>query len=207
METYFNIIQQKLARRSKEQPFLLAIDGVDCSGKTTFARNLTIWLKAFGHHIIQSSIDDFHNPREIRHHNGSTPESYYNDSFDYNALKHVLLDPLQHPQNRPFKTAVFDHLTDQKIDQLWQNAPDDAVLVFEGVFLHRPELAGYWDYSVFLDVSWETVLERARKRDGHLFASPDELDKLYHERYIPGQKIYFHEAHPKYRANLVIESD
>ncbi len=206
METYFKIIEQKLSRRTLDRPFLIAVDGVDCAGKTTFARNLTLWLEDRNYHIIQSSIDGFHNPREIRYHKGSTPESYYNDSFDYNALKHVLLDPLRHPANRPFKTAVFDYRTDQKIDQPWQTAPDDAILIFDGVFLHRPEIIAYWDYSVFLDVSWETVIQRARKRDNHLFASPDELEQRYHERYTPGQKIYFREAHPRYRANLVIDN-
>ncbi len=207
MDAYFNIIRQKLTCWRGDRPFLIAIDGVDCAGKTTFAKKLSDFLQLSGYHVILACVDCFHNPREIRYRNGSTPESYYHDSFDYNALKHVLLDPLRLAGSRYYKTAVFDHLTDREVYQEWQTAPDDAILVFEGVFLHRQELCEYWDYSIFLEVPQETAIQRARERDCHLYGSPEEVERQYREKYIPGQQIYIKSAHPKYHANLVIEID
>ncbi|MFC1898424.1 hypothetical protein ACFLYJ_02510 [Candidatus Cloacimonadota bacterium] len=189
------------------RPFLLAIDGVDCSGKTTFARKLADYLRSDGKQIIQAAIDGFHNPKEIRYRNGSTPEGYYRDSFNYDALKKDLLNPLKFSTERRYKTAVFDFKTESKIEQAWQTAPSDSILIFEGVFLHRPELVNFWDYSIFLDVSWETVIARAIKRDGYLFGSEAEIEKRYLEKYIPGQKLYLDESHPKEKADLVINNN
>jgi uridine kinase len=47
--------------------------------------------------------------------------------------------------------AGYDSVRRQPIEPKWQTAPDDAVLIVEGVFLNRPELRGLWSYSVWLD--------------------------------------------------------
>jgi uridine kinase len=33
-------------------------------------------------------------------------------------------------------------------------ADADAILLFDGIFLHRPELRPYWDFSIFLAVNF-----------------------------------------------------
>src|SRR4029453_49932 len=48
-------------------------------------------------------------------------------------------------------------------------SPGD-ILVFDGIFLHRPELRAYWDYSVFLEVAFAVSIPRGAQRDD---SSPD----------------------------------
>jgi uridine kinase len=40
-------------------------------------------------------------------------------------------------------------------------APADAVLLFDGVFLMRPELIDRWDLRIFVSAAFEKTLDRA----------------------------------------------
>jgi hypothetical protein len=39
-------------------------------------------------------------------------------------------------------------------------------VLIEGTFLHRDELLGYWDHSIYLDVALEVACGRMAVRDG-----------------------------------------
>ena len=45
---------------------LVAVDGVDGAGKTTFCDELASVLRAQGRAVVRASVDDFHHPRAIR---------------------------------------------------------------------------------------------------------------------------------------------
>lgn len=89
-----------------------------------------------------------------------------------------------------------------------QRAPGDAVLVFDGIFLHRPELRGYWDYSVFLRVGFGISVPRCARRDGAAF-DPDACDPRAgtNRRYVHGQLRYLAECRPEGRATLVVDNE
>src|SRR5437868_7802169 len=90
-------------------PLRLAIDGIDAAGKTTLADELALLIEAQGRPVIRASIDGFHHPRCVRYRRGpDSPEGYYEDSFDYAALRTVLLDPLGPQGNGRYRRAVFD---------------------------------------------------------------------------------------------------
>jgi uridine kinase len=80
-------------------------------------------------------------------------------------------------------------------------------LIFDGVFLLRPEIREYWDYSIFLMVSFETSLTRAMDRDIDLFGSEELVLKRFQSRYIPGQRIYLSKANPEQWATVVIDNN
>ena len=88
-------LAENIARVTRPHPVRAAIDGVDGVGKTTLANELVAPLRRRGVPVIRASIDGFHNPRAVRYRLGrSSPEGYFRDSFNYEALKNVLLDPL-----------------------------------------------------------------------------------------------------------------
>jgi uridine kinase len=89
----------QLARRivslEHRHPIRVAIDGIDAAGKTTLADELVAPIGRGGRPVIRASIDGFHRPRAERYRQGaSSPAGYYEDSFDYPALRDVLLSPL-----------------------------------------------------------------------------------------------------------------
>jgi len=51
-------------------------------------------------------------------------------------------------------------LTDSPLPVLWSNAEPGSVLVFDGIFLHRPELRNAWSLSIFLDASFDVTIPR-----------------------------------------------
>jgi uridine kinase len=73
--------------------------------------------------------------------------------------------------------------------------------VFDGIFVHRPELAGYWDCSVFLKVDRPVAVERMRRRDGAVDAS------LVDDRYGEGQRLYLEACRLSELATIVIDNN
>jgi uridine kinase len=179
---------------------MVAIDGVDGAGKTQFADALAGYLEKQGQVVVRTGIDNFHNPRAIRYARGKdSPEGFFRDSYDLDALRTWLLFPAR--IGMPFKTAVFDHRSDRKVAVNPLIVPLPAVLIFDGLFLNRPELRDEWDLSVFLDVPFEVSFARMAARDG---SDPDPKAES-NKRYREGQELYFRECRPQRAADIVVD--
>ena len=114
-----------------DRQVLVAVDGGDASGKTTYAALLADAIRDCGRTVSVVHVDDVMHPPEVRHRRGRTsPEGYLDDSYDYDALLHRV------------------------------RSCTGQVVVVEGLFLHRDELVDLWDHSVFLDVPLDVALER-----------------------------------------------
>jgi len=202
-----NVVSQVVeAILTRQTAFItrVGIDGNDGAGKTTFANVLAEVLAARGLPVIRSSVDGFHNPKAIRYRSGRmSPTGFYADSYDYVRLKALLLDPLSPGGTGRYVPAVFDHHADSTVDSDAQQANRGDILLFDGIFLHRPELRDYWDLSIYLDVRFERSIPRLSARDG----GPLNLDAPLNRRYIEGQRRYISENHPAERASIVIDNN
>jgi len=181
----------------------VAIDGVDGAGKTVFADDLAAILRCTARHVVRISADDFHNSHLFRHRRGrSSPEGFWLDSYDYAALGTRALDPFGPGGSLRYQSASHDLATDEPLEPPVQTAPPGAVLVVDGLFLHRDELVDAWDLSLFLQVPFAVSVGRLAARDG---THPDpEHHSLV--RYVEGQRIYFMACRPWQRADLVIDA-
>ncbi|MBS2966842.1 hypothetical protein KGA66_27655 [Actinocrinis puniceicyclus] len=81
------------------------------------------------------------------------------------------------------------------------------MLLFDGVFLLRPQLVALWEMRVFVSVAFEEALERARSRDQALFGSAAEVERRYRDRYVPAQQLYLAAAHPIQHADVIVYND
>lgn len=191
----------------RPHPTRVAVDGPDAAGKTILADELAPLLERSGRPVIRASIDGFHRPRVERLARGQeSPEGYYRDSFDYAALRAALLDPLGPGGDLTYRRCVFDYRWDRPVAASTRAAAPDSILLFDGVFLLRPELADLWDFSIFVDVSFEETRRRAAERDATRFGSPEATLRRYDARYVPGQQLYFAEARPQEAADVVVEN-
>lgn len=180
----------------------VGIDGVDGAGKTTLADRLGEVLQARGTRVIRAGIDGFHNPREVRYARGKTsPEGFYKDSYNLEGLKRELLDPLGPRGSGRIRRAIFDHRTDQALDMPVESAGRSGVLIFDGIFLHRPELRMQWDLSIFLDVPFALSYGRMAVRDG---SDPDP-EAATNRRYFIGQSYYLKTVAPQRLAHVVVD--
>ena len=190
-----------------EHPTRVAFDGVDGCGKTTMADELVEPLRRAGREVIRASVDRFHNPRAVRYARGpDSPEGYFLDSYDYAALRLELLEPLGPQGRREFRTALFDFRVDRAVESPLRTAKRDAVLLFDGVFLSRPELQEHWDLTIWLDVPFEVTMERAVARDVRNGADAEVTRGKYESRYVPGQWLYLEQCRPRERADIVVDN-
>lgn len=194
---------------------LVGVDGASGSGKSTFADEVADALRAAGRTVVRASIDSFHRPRHERYRRGAdSPEGYYDDSHDLSAVRRRLLVPFRDGSGS-YVTAVFDEPSDRPVDAEPMACPVGAILVFDGLFLHRPELVPYWDLSVFLvadrrrETQWDAYLHR--DLPGDEAARRAEITarraRARLHRYREGQALYERIAEPRTRAHLVIDND
>ena len=182
----------------------VAIDGVDGAGKTTLADALAPLVAEQGRPAIRASVDDFHHPRTLRYARGRySPDGFYLDSYDYDAFRKLLLDPVSAGGSGRYIARSFDLDNDRPFDPISQQAPPAAALIIDGIFLHRAELRSYWDLSVFLKVDFEVSVSRGTQR-GPALDSQDAAGPL-NQRYVGGQMRYFRESAPEQRADIVID--
>ncbi len=162
-------------------------------------------LQSKGRKVIRVSIDGFHNPSEIRHRQGrcSPAKGYYEDSFNHNAIATNVLEPLGPGGNLKYRSASFDFKSNSEVHVPLQGANPNAILLFEGIFLHRPELRRYWDFSIFVHTDFDITIKRAQKRDLYLFKTSEKIREIYEQRYIPGQQIYLDAELPFQKANII----
>ncbi|KAB1922271.1 uridylate kinase [Micromonospora noduli] len=188
-------------------PTRVAVDGPPAAGKTTLADELAVVLREQGRHVIRATIDDFLFPRAQRYPRGEySAEGCYHDTHDYDALNRVLLDPLGPGGDRRFQPAVYDRTADAALSPPVTAAPADAVLVFDGVFLLRPELIDRWDLRIFVSTALERTVERAVIRECRVSTRAD-IERRWRERYIPSQQLYFATARPTQYADIVVHND
>jgi uridine kinase len=189
-------------------PLRVAVDGAPAAGKTTLADELALLLRARGREVIRASAEGFHLARAQRYRRGEfSPDANYHDSFDYDALRRVLLDPLGPGGDWRYQRAVYDPGSDSELSGPATTAAADAVLLLDGVFLLRPELAGRWDLSIFVSAAFERILDRARIRDLARLGSAAEVERRFRTRYIPAQKLYFAAARPADHADIIVYND
>ncbi|GAA3621971.1 hypothetical protein GCM10022200_00040 [Microbacterium awajiense] len=207
ISTVWRRIRDAVQRRYPRGRTIVAVDGLDGAGKSTFARGLVQVFAEDGVAAFQASIDGFHRPRVERYARGRRdPEGFYRDSYDYATFRRVLIDPFrdgaQTAGTTGFQLAAFDVVRDAPVESEWVSAPIDAVLIVDGIFLHRPELRDLWDWSLWLDVPVEIAYARMAERDG---SDPDP-DAAANARYRLGQQLYLGEASPRARATMVVDN-
>lgn len=117
-----------------------------------------------------------------------------------------MLDPLGPNGTLRYVPAVFDWRNDSEVKMPALLAPADAILLFDGIFLLRPELDGSWELTIWVDAAFDVTIARAKSRARDDGTSIDGLRERYRCRYVPGQMLYLHECRPRQRADLVVDN-
>ena len=189
----------RILRIDADHPVRVGIDGPSAAGKTTLANRLADRLRTrTSRTVIRAELDHFMRMVEDRNaYPYDSPESYYLDAWDYPAIRAGLLEPLGPGGHRRYRTAVGEP---ERV------APDDAILLADGVFLQRPELDAHWDLRIYLHIDAAESLRRGVDRDRHWMGGAAEAERRYRTKYLPGEQRYLAEVRPRSRAQIVIDS-
>src|SRR5688572_7414320 len=157
-----------LQELKRHRPCRVGIDGRSGAGKTMLADALADRLEALGRDCQRASLDDFHRPghQQREKAGGFTPIEYLREGYDYAKIRELLLDPLGPQGNRHCRLDYWNSHDDEPFPEDWLDVESDTILVVDGVCLHTPELREHWDFSIWLDVDWQSTLLRAARRDG-----------------------------------------
>jgi uridine kinase len=161
------------------RPFVVAVSGIDCCGKTTLAKALAGEAERRGLSATILGIDDFIRPASIRENRQPAHLGYFEEVFDY---------------------ARF-------IAELEQLSAGSGLhlLIAEGVFLFRKELISRWDLKVWLEMEPTLSLERGPVRDAGFFGSVQAGRSAYEETFIPAYRMHLERDRPVQQADMVFE--
>lgn len=187
-------------RKDRNRAFVVGISGIDGSGKTEFARALEKSLIDRNYKTQAIHLDDFHNPKEIRYAGKDQADNYFNRSFNFNLVAEKLLKSLKRKRTFTTKMTLLDYRTDKYNIEREFSFNTDTIVIFEGVFLFRKELAPYIDYKIFLDITFAESRKRAKRRD------PRAVVKKYDGKYLPAQAGYLKEYPPETTVDMVIDN-
>jgi len=170
--------------RSINRPFVVGINGIDCSGKTTFAKAMS---KYFSYYKIVNNhldIDTFNNPTI----ESETYKAFVSGSWDEEDL------------NKYYELII--NYSDV-IRAVSESKKKYSIVILEGIFIYKPQLVDLFDLKIYLDINISLGRKRFAKRrslkqDKRPFEIYDEIWMLSHIRYES-------EVHPKQIGDLVID--
>ncbi|MGO0577232.1 uridine kinase [Ornithinimicrobium panacihumi] len=170
------------------QRAVVAVDGPDGVGKTRLVAELVALAPhVAGRQVLSVGIDGFHHPRARRHARGTTAQTFYEDSYDYDRFRQEVLHPFR--AGREIVPAVWDVAADREVRPDPVEVEDDALLIVEGIFLRRPELAKEWDATCLVTAPESVTVPRGNARFPQR-AGADDPEDPRNARYVGGQRIY-----------------
>ena len=169
---------------------LIAIDGCGAAGKTTFARKLA---QQFRHAQIVP-MDDFYQPsadQNIAADNGSPIGSL----FDWQRLEQQVLSPLS--KGLPGRYQRYDWHAHALAE--WQEVPAAGVIIVEGVYSARRELADYYSHIIWIETPAKERLRRGIARDG------EKSRGRWEGVWMSAEERYVNDDSPRKRADIVVD--
>ncbi len=173
-------------------PYVIAICGPSCAGKTYLANYLKYLFKdkvtviGFDNYCVDYS---YLSHEEIKNVNYDCP-----DAYDGKLLaEHVSFLKKNKPINRP----VYEFSTHKRLEKTEVVYPTDAIIV-EGIMTFQyPELLKQADLKVFIDadehVRFNRRFDRDQKERGR---SPEYIIYQFNHIVIPNQKLYIDPTKP-----------
>ena len=184
-------------------PPIITIDGVDGSGKSTFADRLVAGLGRAGWPAVLFRVDDFRRPVDWTRAGRDEAETYYRDYYALDLLE-VCLAAFQAHAPR-VRIPRFDPRSERLNGD--QEIPLDgaAIAVVEGVFPLRVPSAAR-GLVIYLDVPPEEARRRLIERDLARGRARAVIEHRLAARYLPAQAEYHRTHAPERRADVVVDN-
>ena len=183
---------------------VVAIDGIDGSGKSVLADRLMASLRAAGDGAVLLRVDDFRRPVDWSRGDKSELDLYYDDYYDLARLDGCL---------RAFRDGAgaievpaWDSARERTGDGRRVVLDGAAVALVEGVFVQRmPALAD--SAVIYVQSSPAEARRRILARDVARGRAAADVERRVAERYFPAQRRYEAACAPAQRAAAVIDNE
>ncbi|MFZ5827233.1 MAG: uridine kinase family protein [Bacillota bacterium] len=184
---------ERLLQRMKGTPrrrrtLLIGIDGGGGSGKSVLAARLSE-IEA-GVTVIYG--DDFYLPSARR---AMADPAAVGSSFDWLRIREQVLAPLS--QDLPGRYQRYDWPTDALAE--WVEVEPGAIVILEGVYTMRQELAPFYDVRIWVETPYSLRLHRGLERDG------EGARHQWEAEWMPAEERYARLHRPDTAAHLVLD--
>jgi len=202
------IVQAIISARNKlsaSNSLLVAMSGIDGSGKSFLASKTVECLKRKNFNVVLIGLDAWHTPSHIRFNEVHPAEHFYKHAFRFDDLFELVVNPLK--RDRSVQTTVkLTRLPENDFYTHTYNFTEIDVIVLEGIFLLKRHLRENYDLAFWIECSFETALQRAVSRNQEGLTG-DEIIRDYETIYFPAQRIHFAADDPKSSADEIIFND
>lgn len=166
-----------VAALPRERAVFVGVDGFGGAGKTTLADRIA--ARVAGAVVVH--VDDF--------------QGVGGSEWDWDRMRREVVEPLGAGRTARYQVWSWDETEPDG----WAEVPAGSLVVIEGVSATRTELGAPWDLTVWVDAPIELRRRRTVERDG-----PD-LQRLWHEVWIPSEERYAAAQRPQERVDLVVD--
>src|SRR5690625_1744897 len=189
IEPIIERILYRFSVRQKHRPFLVGIDGLGGSGKTTLIKNVKQELMNHDCNVVTFNLDDYIVEKNKRYDTGYEEwYEYYYLQWDVRRLRKNMFEAL-HKNCSILQLPFYDKRKDC-ISTKQYTIVSDQIVLLEGIFLQRREWKDFYDFVIFLDCPRDLRLQRVMNRDSYIGDYQAILNK-YQTRYFPGEEHYF----------------
>ena len=173
----------------EKKRLIVALDGMSCSGKTTWARELA---EKFSGSVVH--MDDFFLPRDRFM---EEMQALPGGNMDRERFKGSVLSPLS--EGADFAYAPFSCKEQALLPD--KVSVSGRLVVVEGAYALLPDWGKYYDLALFLQVSPEEQQGRLLLRNGAKGMVPFLM------RWIPREESYFKACDVKARCDAVVNGE
>lgn len=213
--------------RAPGRTSLIAVDGVDGSGKSAFAERLVGVLEAAGIAAALLRVDDFRQPVDWLRPGRSEADAYHDDYYELAALDRAARTLMTGASQAtvPIFDSTLERRTGERAVRMEgdggargqgkvardgrERIDDDGrcAIVVEGVFALRIAEVRAAAAVIYLQTSLGEARRRILARDTARGRSPEEVLRRISERYFPAQERYIREHGPAGRADVLIDHE
>jgi len=196
LEDIMHMILREIARIEAGQRYILGVDGLSRSGKTTLVTKLKQYFLEENIAVFVFHIDDYIVERKRRYNTDYEQwHEYYHLQWDVEWLKENFFKQLS--CREILSLSTYDDLSDTH-DLQEMETPTTGLIIVEGVFLQRKEWRSYFDYIIYLDCPRETRFKREKEE------TQQDIEKFRH-RYWKAEDYYLETELPLEKADLIIQ--
>lgn len=193
------------ARVPADQSVLVALTGIDGCGKGYVARRVADAILKDGLRPEIITVDGWLNLPERRFDPRNPAENFYFHALRFPEMFDQLIDPLRARRSVRVESDFLFETDAVYRRRLW-DIHDVDVILLDGIFLLKSAFRHRYDFSCWIDCSFETALERAiaRAQEGK---SAEETREVYRTTFHAAQRIHLERDRPRGAASLVLVND
>jgi uridine kinase len=191
--------------RSGRRAGLIAVSGIDGSGKGYVSAQLAKKLAGAGFRVALIAADGWLNLPHVRFGGDDPGEHFYSHAFRFEEMFSRLIEPLAHDGSRHLIAEYAEETATCYRKHVYEFDHLDLILL-EGIFLFKREHQQRYDFRLWIDCSFKTALERALSRSQEGLPPADTV-AAYERIYFPAERAHFERDNPRDSADLVYVND